>query len=46
MQDMPVIPLFNTVWVSAARVGLKGYTPTPLENSPEFWNAWQWEWSK
>jgi peptide/nickel transport system substrate-binding protein len=44
--DVPVIPLFNTVWVSAARVGLKGYTPTPLDNSPEFWNAWQWEWSK
>ena len=44
--DVPVIPLFNTVWVSAARVGLKGYTPTPVDNSPEFWNAWQWEWSK
>jgi peptide/nickel transport system substrate-binding protein len=44
--DVPVIPLIHNVYVSAARVGLKGYTPTPAINSPEFWNAWQWEWSK
>ena len=44
--DVPVIPLFHNVWVSAARIGLKGYMPTPSLNSPEFWNVWRWELGK
>ena len=44
--DVPVIPLIHNVYISAARVDLKGYMPTSSPKSPEFWNAWQWEWSK
>lgn len=42
---VPVIPLESNVAVFAARPGMKNFKPTPTQ-SPETWNAWEWELTK
>jgi peptide/nickel transport system substrate-binding protein len=40
--DLPVLPLFQRISVSATRPEIKNYSPDPTINSA-MWNIWEWE---
>jgi peptide/nickel transport system substrate-binding protein len=40
--DLPVLPLFQRISVSATRPEIKNYKPDPTINSA-MWNIWEWE---
>ncbi|OQY46969.1 MAG: hypothetical protein B6242_06425 [Anaerolineaceae bacterium 4572_78] len=41
--DLPTLPLFQRVSVSAYRPGLLNYKPNPTINTA-MWNIWEWGW--
>lgn len=41
-EDLPVLPLFQRVSVSATRPGVLNYKPNPTIDSP-MWNIWEWD---
>lgn len=40
--DLPVLPLFQRISVSATRPGVLNYAPNPTINSA-MWNIWEWD---
>ena len=43
-RDLPAIPLYIRVSVSAAKTGLQGYSALSLSGTYETWNASRWFW--
>jgi len=41
-EDLPVLPLFQSISVSATRPGVLNYKPNITTNSPT-WNIWEWD---
>lgn len=41
-EDLPVLPLFQRVSLSATRPGVLNYKPNPTIDSP-LWNIWEWD---
>ncbi len=45
-EDLPALPLFYRVSVSAAKVGLEPFNPTGLAGTYETYNAQRWAWKQ
>lgn len=43
-RDLPALPLYNRVSVSAVKPGLQNFLPVQLSGTYETWNAHQWLW--